>query len=43
MSNLNELERDGAALYGGEFGIIGADGAGYHETEAESPSSTNPQ
>jgi hypothetical protein len=33
------------AMAPGEFRIIGADGpgVGYYETEAESPSSTNPQ
>jgi hypothetical protein len=37
----NELES--ALRYGDEFRIIGADGVGYYEIEAESPSSTNPQ
>jgi hypothetical protein len=37
----NELESDGAMVMNLES--FGVDGAGYDETEAEPPSSTNPQ
>jgi hypothetical protein len=39
----NELESDGAMVMNSESFGLGADGAGYDETETEPPSSTNPQ